>query len=100
MLVPMAISRIRAYSADRFGAEICGDPSALAGALRKLEHAATRVRNDVAEGNSATAHMFIVLPLHARAIDNLLSTHPKTANRIAALDPMARERGAPQRAFA
>lgn len=84
-LVQMAISRVREYSADRDGAEICGDPMALASALQKLETAAGRVDNYVAEQNPATAHMFIVNPLHMRRMDNLFSTHPNTANRIEAL---------------
>lgn len=88
MLVQMAISRTREYSADRLGAEICGDPLALAGALKKLEMSATQIDNPVAEDNPATAHMFIVNPLHARRVDNLFSTHPNTANRIEALQKL------------
>lgn len=89
MLVQMAISRTREYSADRAGAAISGDPHALADALRKLEAVAKRVPNQVAEGNPATAHMFIVNPLHTHKVDNLFSTHPKTQNRIAALEVLA-----------
>ena len=88
MLVQMAISRTREYSADRMGAEICGDPLALANALRKLEVLATQIDNQVAEDNPATAHMFIVNPLHAHRVDNLFSTHPSTSNRIEALYKM------------
>lgn len=89
MVVQMAISRTREYSADRLGAEICGNPLDLANALRKLELGASRVDNMVAENNPATAHMFIINPLHTRATDNLFSTHPNTQNRIAALEAMA-----------
>jgi heat shock protein HtpX len=89
MLVQMAISRAREYGADRMGAEICGDPLALAGALRKLEHHAGRIDNHVAEDNPATAHMFIVNPLHARRVDNLFATHPNTENRIKELEKMS-----------
>lgn len=88
-LVQMAISRVREYSADRDGAEICGDPLALASALQKLEQAAGRVDNYVAEQNPATAHMFIINPLHVRKMDNLFSTHPNTQNRIEALQEIA-----------
>lgn len=91
MLVQMAISRTREYSADKLGAEICGDPLALAGALKKLEASATRIDNPVAENNPATAHMFIINPLHARKIDNLFSTHPNTSNRIEALYKQAND---------
>lgn len=89
MLVQMAISRTREYSADRMGAEICGQPMSLASALAKLEQGARRVHNQMAERNPATAHMFIVNPLSGQRMDNLFSTHPNTANRIAALKQMA-----------
>lgn len=93
MLVQMAISRTREYAADKSGAEICGDPEALASALSKIENMARNVDNDAAENNPATAHMFIINPLHARSMDNLFSTHPKTANRIEALQQMQRSYG-------
>lgn len=89
MLVQMAISRTREYGADAGGAEICGNPMWLASALQKLERGAQSIDNDVAEDNPATAHMFIVNPLHARSMDNLFSTHPNTANRVNKLREMA-----------
>ncbi|WP_136684704.1 zinc metalloprotease HtpX [Falsirhodobacter xinxiangensis] len=91
-LVQMAISRSREYEADRIGAEICRNPMWLASALRKIEAFAKGIDNHAAERNPATAHMFIINPLHAFAHDKLFSTHPNTANRIAALEKMA---GAP-----
>jgi heat shock protein HtpX len=90
-LVQMAISRVREYSADKDGAEICGDPMALASALQKLEAVSMRVDNYVAEQNPATAHMFIINPLHMRSMDNLFSTHPNTENRVKALEKLAGE---------
>lgn len=89
MLVQMAISRTREYAADKGGAVISGDPAALASALEKLEHAAHRTHNYVAEQNPGTAHLFIVNPLHMRSMDNLFSTHPSTQNRIQRLMEMA-----------
>ena len=89
MLVQMAISRTREYSADKGGAEICDDPSALATALQKLEAAALRIPNHMAEQNPATAHMFIVNPLHLNKMDNLFSTHPNTHNRVRELEKLA-----------
>jgi heat shock protein HtpX len=89
MLVQMAISRTREYGADAGGAEICGNPMWLASALKKLEQGATTIDNDVAEDNPATAHMFIVNPLHTRKTDSLFSTHPKTANRVQKLRDLA-----------
>ncbi|WP_439618595.1 zinc metalloprotease HtpX [Shinella sp.] len=90
MLVQMAISRTREYSADKRGAEICGNPLWLSSALKKIAVAAGRVPNDEAERNPATAHMFIINPLSGERMDNLFSTHPNTENRIAALEEMAR----------
>jgi heat shock protein HtpX len=88
-LVQMAISRTREYAADRGGAEICGHPMWLASALQKLERGAQMIDNEQAEKNPATAHMFIINPLHGRRMDKLFSTHPNTANRVAALREMA-----------
>ncbi len=90
MLVQMAISRTREYAADRRGAEISGNPLALASALKRIENAAHQIPNEAAEANPATAHMFIINPLSGQRMDNLFSTHPDTANRIAALEDMAR----------
>ncbi len=94
VLVQMAISRTREYSADRRGAEICGNPIWLASALQRLEQG-RRVPNEEAEAVPATAHMFIVNPLSGARMDNLFSTHPNTANRVAALRELASEMGSP-----
>ncbi|HEX9648491.1 MAG TPA: zinc metalloprotease HtpX [Alphaproteobacteria bacterium] len=88
-LVQMAISRTREYAADRGGAEICGHPLWLASALDKISSLARRIDNTGAERNPATAHMFIVNPLHAHRRDGLFSTHPNVENRIRALREMA-----------
>jgi heat shock protein HtpX len=93
MLVQMAISRTREYSADRGGAEISGAPLSLASALAKIASAAERIPNTDAERNPATAHLFIINPLSGERMDNLFSTHPNTENRIAALQAMASEFG-------
>jgi heat shock protein HtpX len=91
MLVQMAISRTREYSADRAGAEISGRPHALASALAKISNAAQRIPNLDAERNPAAAHLFIINPLSGARMDNLFSTHPSTENRIAALMAMEDE---------
>ncbi len=88
-LVQMAISRTREYEADREGAEICGQPLWLAAALAKIHDHAARIDNERAEAHPATAHMFIVNPLHAHARDALFATHPDVRNRIARLEAMA-----------
>jgi heat shock protein HtpX len=95
MLVQMAISRAREFEADRIGAAISGRPGALASALQKISQLAKAVPNMRAEADPASAHMFIINPLHLRSIDGLFSTHPKTEARIARL--MALEAG-PERA--
>ncbi len=81
-IVQMAISRAREFEADRIGAEICGKPRALASALSNIAGHAQVIDNRQAESNPATAHMFIINPLHMHAIDGLFSTHPKTQDRI------------------
>jgi heat shock protein HtpX len=88
-IVQMAISRTREYEADRIGAEICRQPLWLASALAKIQRAASRIDMVSAERNPASAHMFIVNPLHAFAHDKLFSTHPATEMRIAKLQEMA-----------
>jgi heat shock protein HtpX len=93
MIVQMAVSRTREYEADRRGAEIVGHPLWLASALDKIARGAERIRNPDAERNPATAHLFIINPLHGERMDSLFSTHPSTDNRIAALQAMAREMG-------
>ena len=93
MLVQMAISRTREYAADKLGAHISGDPEALASALATIEEAAHEIENVPAEQNPATAHLFIINPLSGKGMDNLFSTHPSTANRIAALEQLATQMG-------
>ena len=93
MLVQMAISRTREYSADKLGAQIVGQPAWLSSALAKISNAAHQIPNETAERNPATAHMFIINPLSGERMDNLFSTHPATENRIAALNALAREMG-------
>ncbi|MDE2995961.1 MAG: zinc metalloprotease HtpX [Bacteroidota bacterium] len=81
MLIQMAISRSREFAADRDGAEICGNPFALASALQRLQAGSEQVAMD---GSPATAHMFIVNPFSGamRGIRTLFSTHPPTEQRV------------------
>jgi heat shock protein HtpX len=87
MLIQMAISRSREYLADASGAEICGRPLALAGALRKLHNASQAI--PMQEARPATAHMFIVNPLTGGGLISLFSTHPPMEERIARLESLA-----------
>ncbi|MEL6365644.1 MAG: M48 family metalloprotease, partial [Pseudomonadota bacterium] len=90
-LVQMAISRAREYEADRIGAEISGDPIALASALAKISNGVARIPNETAERIPATGQLMIMNPLSGRGADNLFSTHPATQNRIDQLKEIARE---------
>ena len=75
-----------------------GRPLWLASALERISAASHRIPNHEAEANPATAHMFIVNPLHGGGLQNLFATHPSTGERIARLEAMAREMGQePQR---
>ena len=85
MIVQMAISRTREYGADRVGAEISGNPHALASALAKIAGPAQRIPNAASSHNPAAAQLYIV-PTH---VSELFSTHPATEKRIAALQAMA-----------
>lgn len=91
MLIQLAISRAREYAADASGAALCGDPDALSQALYKLEHGSQV--HPYEYGGPATAHLFIVNPLHGMvgSIMNLLSTHPPIEERIRRLHQMAAE---------
>ncbi len=89
MLIQFAISRTREFGADRGGAEISGDPRALADALAKIEAYARGIPNPTAEAHPATAQMMIVNPLSGGGIKGLFSTHPATEERIARLHAMA-----------
>jgi len=89
VMVQAAISRGREFEADRGGAEISGRPLWLASALAKIQRAAEVIPNNVAERNPATAHLFIVNPLHGFAWDWMFSTHPPTEERIARLRALA-----------
>ncbi len=96
MLVQAAISRSREFEADRAGAEITGRPMWLASALGQIERAAERTPNYPADANPATAHMFIINPLHG-GLSGLFATHPSTEERIARLKAMAGADAAPVR---
>jgi heat shock protein HtpX len=88
-LIQMAISRSREYAADARGAQICGNPLALASALRKLEQMSRRTYMPEAEAHPATTHLLIINPLKGSTLAQLFSTHPATEERIARLEAMA-----------
>ena len=82
MVIQMAISRTREYSADAAAARYTGGPHGLASALQKLEHYSQRIPMDA---SPATAHMFIIKPFSGQSLMRLFSTHPSTEQRIARL---------------
>jgi heat shock protein HtpX len=95
-VIQMAISRAREFEADRGGAEISGDPLALASALDKIHRYAQGIPFPAAEAHPATAQMMIMNPLSGGGLRGLFSTHPATEDRIAKLQELAREMRAPR----
>ena len=89
MLIQMAISRTREFGADRGGAEISGDPNALADALAKIDAYARGIPMHTADAHPETAQMMIMNPLSGGGLKGLFSTHPATEERIARLRAMA-----------
>ena len=88
MIIQMAISRTREFGADKGGAEISGDPEALASALAKIEAYARGTPMPTAEHHPETAQMMIMNPLSGGGLRGLFSTHPSTQERIARLQAM------------
>src|SRR4030081_1641540 len=86
-LIQLAVSRSREFEADHTGAEVSGDPMALASALRKLERATQVV--PAPRAPPAFAHLYIVNPLSGRTLAGLFSTHPPVEERIRRLEEMA-----------
>jgi heat shock protein HtpX len=89
MLIQFAISRTREFGADRGGAEISGDPRALASALAKIDAYARGIPMPTAEAHPSTAQMMIINPLSGGGLRGLFSTHPSTEERIERLNAMA-----------
>lgn len=88
-LIQMAISRAREFEADRGGAEISGDPQALASALQKIQHYAQGIPMQAAERHPETAQMMIMNPLSGGGLRGLFSTHPATQERVERLLALA-----------
>jgi heat shock protein HtpX len=88
-LIQMAISRAREFEADRGGAEISGDPRALASALEKIHRIARGLPMEAVEHHPETAQMMIMNPLSGHGITSWFSTHPPTEERVARLLAMA-----------
>lgn len=87
VLIQLAISRSREYVADEGGANICGQPLALAGALGKLQSANKQI--PMRNADTSSAHMFIVSPFAGKSMMKLFSTHPPVEERIKRLQEIA-----------
>jgi len=92
MLVQLAVSRTREYSADEGGAKLSGRPQALASALEKIEMYAKQrpVQN---KANPALSSLYIINPFRGSFLTEIFSRHPSTAKRIARLDRIAQSMG-------
>lgn len=80
MLIQLWVSRTREYEADHTGAELTGNPYALASALEKISAYSQRVP---LVASPSSAHLFIVQPLlSGETLASLFSTHPPIRKRI------------------
>ena len=85
MVIQMAISRTREFSADAAAAKYTGTPDGLISGLRKLDSFGQRIPMDPPP---ATAHMYIMKSFGGGGMMKLFSTHPATEDRIAALEQL------------
>ena len=88
-LIQLAISRSREYEADASGAQLTGNPLALAGALRKLEHGTKQLPLPPEPRIETASHMMIANPFRSQDVSKLFSTHPPVHERVHRLEVLA-----------
>jgi len=89
IIIQLAISRSREFTADAAGARILGDPLPLANALEKLQSGVARYPMNQAQANPAIAPLYIVNPFAGGGVGKLFSTHPPIEERVQKLQEMA-----------
>jgi heat shock protein HtpX len=87
-LIQLGISRTREYAADRTGAEVTGDPEALASALEKLHRGVAYRPMQPTPAQEAVSALYIVKPFSGDGLSNLFSTHPTMEDRVKRLRNM------------
>ena len=82
-LLVLALTRYREYGADHTGAEISGDPGALADALEKISGTVANIPDkDLRKLQTASAFLIIPAALKGEGSMNLFSTHPPLQERV------------------